>query len=73
MNKKAFDEALTELLDSLPEESLTRANLLVVRGAYRVGEVEERRLASVLRQFAQEGQARLRFELGVLRRTMGGE
>ena len=61
MNKKAFEEALAELIKSLPDERLvTRANLLVVRAAYTAGAVSERRLARVLRQFAQELQARLR-------------
>jgi len=52
-------DKLTELIDSLPERSVTRINLIAVRGAMRVGEDEELRLHEVLRAFAIEATQRL--------------
>lgn len=52
-------DKLTELMDSLPENSVTRVNLRAVRAALLAGEDEEWRLLRVLGGFCVEGIAKL--------------
>ncbi len=52
-------EKLTELIDSLPANSLTRRNLLAVKAAMRAGYTEELRLYELLSAFAREAIVRL--------------
>lgn len=47
-------DKLTQLIDSLPADSVTRANLLAVRATLREGQHQERLLHAVLKAFSQE-------------------
>lgn len=53
-------EKLTELIDSLAQESVTRRNLLAIRGAMLAGYTEEWRLYAALSAFSREAIERLR-------------
>ena len=56
-------DKLTELIDSLPEDSVTRVNLKAVRGAFLAGEDEEWRLLRVLGGFCDERIPELKAQL----------
>lgn len=51
---------LTELIDSLPEGSVTRANLKGVRGAIEAGPSDEYRLYEFIREFCQQRATEIR-------------
>lgn len=62
-----LERSLRALIESLPRESLTRKNLLVLRDAYRAGSNEEWRVWELLSSYAQSALERRRKEL------MGGK